>query len=353
MQLTLPPANRILVLAPHPDDESLGCGGTIARYTHGGATAALLVVSDGGALDEQDGKKEEDLAAERTQETRAAAQVLGIQHVSFLGLPDGRLHHHREEMSKAFRQNLVAFTPDLVLCPSPIDGHSDHAAVARVVLQLHREVPGWSLAFYELHTPLRPNLLVDISEKIGVKERAVLCYRRSLFGRPEFFWNTVRGLNESRAFFVHQPGFYEALWITRAPLTDQEVIDWTTFNFRPQPDETLTLPAVKGMDALLAAVKEKTAEVTALQQQLTTSQQRNEELQQQLHAQAAELATRQQDLETRTQELHYLRTHLLTWARQFLRYHLDRRFPVGTRIRAILQRLNRLRRQYTSESLNE
>lgn len=353
MQLTLPPATRILVLAPHPDDESLGCGGTVARYTQGGATAALLVVSDGGALDEQDGKKPEDLAAERAQETRAAAQVLGIQHVSFLGLPDGRLNHHGKEIDKALRQNLVAFTPDIVFCPSPIDGHCDHAAVARVMLQLHREVPGWSLAFYELHTPLRPNLLVDISEVINVKEQAVRCYHRSLFGRPEFFWSTVRGLNESRSFFVHQPGFYEALWITRTPLTDQEVIDWTTFDFRPQPGEALTLPTVKGMDALLAAIKEKTEQATTLQQQLNASQQVNEELQQQLHAQTAALSALHQDLETRTQDLHYLRTHFLTWARQFLRYHIDGWLPVGTRMRAILQRVNRLRRQYTSKSLKE
>lgn len=352
MQTSLPPANRVFVLAPHPDDESLGCGGTIARYTHDGALVSLLVVSDGGALDEQ-GKQEGDLSAVRAQETRAAIEILGVQQVSFLGLPDGQLRRHDKEMHEACSQRLLDFAPDIVLCPSPIDGHCDHAAVARVVLQLHREIPGWSLAFYELHTPLRPNLLVDISAVINVKEQAVRCYQRSLFGRPEFFWRTVRSLNESRAFFVHQPGFYEAFWIARAPLTDQDIVDWATFDFHLQPDEALTLPTVKGMDALLAAVKEKTAEAAALQQQLHTTQQVRDELQQQLHAQTAALASLQQDLDTRMQELHYLRTHLLTWMRQFVRYQLDRWFPIGTRTRVVLQRLNRLRRQYTSRSLSE
>ena len=349
MQLTFPPANRILVLAPHPDDESLGCGGTIARYTQGGTAVMLVVVSDGGALADKSGK-EEPLAVERAQETRAAARILGIQQVSFLGLRDGQLDHHGEEMRKAFHQSLVDFTPDIVFCPSPIDGHHDHAAVARVVLQLHREVPGWSLAFYELHTPLRPNCLVDISAVIALKEQAVLCYHRSLFDRPEFFWGTVRALNQARSFFVHQPGFFEALWITRTPLSDQEVLDWATFDFRPQHDEDLTLFSVKGMDDLLSAVKEQAVRVDALQQQLNAARQASEELQQQL---AAACSSLQQELAIRIQEIHFLKTHFFTWTRQFLRSHFERWFPVGTRTRAMLQRVNRLRHQYTSKSLSE
>jgi len=218
---------------------------------------------------------------------------------------------------------------------------------------LHREVPGWSLAFYELHTPLRPNLLVDISEVIGVKEQAVRCYHRSLFGRPEFFWSTVRALNEARSFFVHQPGFFEALWLTRAPLSDQEVRDWATFDFRPRVSEDLTLSSVQGMDELLAAVREHMASIDALQQQLTAAQHAHAEVQQQLQARTAALSTLQQELAARNQELHHLQTHLPTWARRFFRYQVDNWLPVGTRARAALRRLNRLRRQYTSKSLSE
>ena len=352
MQIAFPSANRILVVAPHPDDESLGCGGTIARYTQGGSTVALLVVSDGAALDDKN-ERATNLAAERIQETKAAARILGVQQVSFLGLPDGRLNQYREAINQAVHQRLVNFEPEIVFCPSPIDGHRDHAAVARVLLQLHREVPGWSLAFYELHTPLRPNYLVDISAVINVKEQAVLCYTRSLFGKPEFFWGTVQALNQARAFFVHQPGFYEALWITRPPLTDQEVIDWTTFDFRAQEGNTLTLSSIKGMDDLLFTVKEKTTEVTTLQQQTSELEHEREELQRQLQEQTATVAILQEDLNARTRELQRLRTHFSTWARQFLRHSLTRRFPVGTPGRTLLQRLNRLRLQYTSKSLRE
>ena len=352
MQIALPIASRIFVIAPHPDDESLGCGGTIARYTQGGATVALLVISDGAALDEKNGNTE-NLTAERIQETQAAARILGVQHVAFLGLPDGQLAQHGETIHKAVNQQLINFTPDIVFCPSPIDGHHDHAAVARVMLQLHREVPGWSLAFYELHTPLRPNYLVDISTVIKVKERAALCYPRSLFGKPEFFWSTVRALNQARAFFVHQAGFYEAFWITRAPLTDQEVLDWATFAFQSQEEDRATLSSIKGMDDLLFAVKEKTAAVVTLQQQLSTLQQAQEDQRRQLQEQAATIAALQQDVYARAGELQYLRAHFSAWARQFLRYHLTRWFPLGTPGRTFLQRLNRLRLQYTSKSLKE
>jgi len=352
MQTALPHANRVLVLAPHPDDESLGCGGAIARYSQEGATVALMVFSDGGALDEQEGK-DEHLAAARAQETQAAAQILGIHQVSFLGLPDGRLDHYRADMRQALQQSLADFAPDLVLCPSPIDGHRDHTAVARVVLQLHRKVPGWSLAFYELHTPLRPNCLIDISSVITIKEQAVLCYHRSLLQRPEFFWQTVRALNQARSFFVHQPGFFEALWLTRTPLSDDEVLDWTTFAFRPQRDEKLTLSTVQGMDDLLAAVKERTTNINAVKEQLNAVQHANEELQHQLHAQAATLSSLQQELERQSQQLQFLQTHFLSWLRQFVRHHVDGWFPVGTHVRTLLQQLNRLRRQYTSKSPSE
>ena len=73
MQIALPAASRVLVVAPHPDDESLGCGGTIANYTRGGSTVALLVISDGAALDDRN-ENATNLAAERIQETKAAAR---------------------------------------------------------------------------------------------------------------------------------------------------------------------------------------------------------------------------------------------------------------------------------------
>jgi LmbE family N-acetylglucosaminyl deacetylase len=352
VEISLPPATRVLVLAPHPDDESLGCGGTIASYTRQGVAVALIVISDGGALDEQSDHAG-DLGAQRAQEAMAAATVLGVSQVDFLGLPDGQLAHYRSELAHAVHQHITRFTPDLILCPSPIDGHPDHAAVARVLLQLHRALPGWTLAFYELHTPLRPNWLVNISEVLPIKEQAILCYQRSLFGRPHFFWETVRGLNQARSFFVHQAGFFEALWVTRAPLTDQEVIDWSTFDFHPQSSEALTLRSLKGVDECLFLLKERSAEAASLKQQQETLQQEKESLQQQLHNQAATLASLQQAFERQNRELQALQHSFTTWARQFCRRYIDRRFPVGTRARAVLRRLNRLRLQYTSKSPSE
>jgi len=352
MQLALPPASRVLVVAPHPDDESLGCGGAITRYVRGGTTVALLIVSDGAALAEENDHAES-LAVERERETKAAAQILGIKQISFLGLPDGRLDQHSETMVQTIDKHLHDFAPEIVFCPSPIDGHRDHAAVARTLLQLHRRVPGWSLAFYELHTPLRPNYLVDVSAVINVKEQAVLCYKRSLFGKPEFFWSTVKALNQARAFFVHQSGFYEAFWITRLPLTDQEVIDWAIFDFRSQDDASSSLTSIKSMDSLLFAVQEKAREVTSMQRQVENFQQECQNSRQQLQEQAAAIAALQQDLHARTGELQYLKTHFSTWSRQFLRYHLTCWFPVGTLGRRLLQRMNRWRLQYTSKSLKE
>lgn len=352
MNMALPPARRVLVLAPHPDDESLGCGGTIALHVQGGAMVALVVVSDGAALAEER-QGQGDLAAERAHETTQAAAVLGIHQVHFLGFPDGYLIQHQEEISTALRRRISDFNPDFVLCPSPIEGHWDHAAVARIMLRLLREMPGWSLAFYELHTPVRPNWLVDISAVLSFKERAILCYPRSLLGKPALFWETVRGLNQFRAFFVHQPGFFEALWIVRAPLTDQEVLDWVTFGFNPRPSEEPTLWTLRGIDELHFAVKEKTTEIQSWRQRVDTLQKEKEKLQRELQAQILAANALQQTTAAKEHELLVLEGSLTMWLRQFGRRSVDRVFPAGSPGRAMINRLNRLRHQYTSKSPSE
>ena len=98
MNVGLPPAQRILVLAPHPDDESLSCGGMIVRYVRDGAVVSLLVVSDGAAIEEPDGYHE-DVVAIRRQELTAAAAILGISQlhdvIAGQGPPDEILEYFK------------------------------------------------------------------------------------------------------------------------------------------------------------------------------------------------------------------------------------------------------------------
>lgn len=116
---------RALVVAPHPDDEVLGCGGLIAFHAERGDTLRALVLSDGAAG--FSGAEREQRAERRTSESRAAAAALGAADVHFLGLEDGRLGASCDLVER-LRAELEAFDPELVYAPSPFEHHPDHLA---------------------------------------------------------------------------------------------------------------------------------------------------------------------------------------------------------------------------------
>jgi N-acetylglucosamine malate deacetylase 1 len=352
VNLGLPPAQRILVLAPHPDDESLSCGGTIVRYVRDGAVVSLLVVSDGAAIEEPDGYHE-DVVAIRRQELTAAAAVLGISQLHELELPDGQLVHHPGRIQEAIRAQLADFRPDLVLAPSPIDGHSDHVTVGRITLQLFRETPGWTLAFYEGLAPLRFNWLVEITEVAPLKEKAIHCYQRSLFQQPTLFWEAFHALNVAKSAFVHRPGLFEALWVLHTPPTDYEIIEWATYGFQPHDNGQPTLRTVQQIDELLFALQEKATTLADVQKRHDALQRENTELQRQLHEQVAVNSALRQTVESRTQGFQQERSQFSLKFPLFLRHHVERAFPTGSPRRAVLDAVKRRIIQYTSKSPSE
>lgn len=352
MNYALPPADRVLILAPHPDDESLGCGGTIAHYTHRRARTKLIVISDGAALAEQ-GRTDGNLVEERGRETTTAAQVLGIQQIEALGFPDGQLRHHTEEICAVLRARIAAFEPELIFCPSPISSHPDHVTVGRLMLQLLREMTGWSLVFYEIHGPLRPNFLIDITDVLALKEKAVLSYYRSLFGHPALFWSAVRSFNLSWSFVTQRRGFFEAFWLVPVPLSDQEVIDWMTFHFTPGT-EALSSPLVlQGLDELLLIVKEKSTEAQHAHQRAEVLQLEVERLLSELRQKEQEAVALRHAVEARNHELSLLERSPTAWAKRFLSWRVHSAFPVGSRARVALRTVKHVWNQCTSKSLRE
>ena len=121
----VPPASgRVVVVAPHPDDEVLGPGGTVARLVSRGAEHVAVAVTDGEAS--HPGRAVE-LRRTRPLESRAAAQILGIRPSAThrLALPDGKV----EARSLARVLARLIRPGDLVLAPWVSDGHPDHAHV--------------------------------------------------------------------------------------------------------------------------------------------------------------------------------------------------------------------------------
>jgi len=314
----------------------------IAHYVRNGAVINLLVVSDGAAIEEPDGQHD-DIVTERFRELEAATTILGIQHLHALQLPDGQLASYTAQIHEEIKKYLTTFHPDLVLAPSPIDWHPDHVTVGRITLQLFRSIPGWRLAFYEVLAPLHFNTLVDITDVASIKEKAIRCYQRSLFQQPHLFWEAFRALNLFKSAFVHRHGYFEALWVLQAPLTDAEVVAWATYEFAlpPNPNVPLTLQFVQEIDQLIFALKEKNLEATNFHQETVTLQREKAELQRQLDEQREIISALQQAAAERSREGQYIQTNAWTRTRHFLQQRLDRAFPDGSNGRQKLRILKR------------
>jgi LmbE family N-acetylglucosaminyl deacetylase/glycosyltransferase involved in cell wall biosynthesis len=190
------PGSRILVLAPHPDDEVFGCGGALARHVAQGAALTVVIVTDGayGVAEEQANA----VRAMRQQESRVAAAVLGYGEPRFLGLPDRGLHYG--EALIGIVQGLLDETQaDLVYAPSLHEMHPDHRSLAMATLEAVRRAGGERrLAFYEVGIPLTPSHLIDITPVLARKAEAVACFPSQLL--QQRYDQHIAALNRYRTY---------------------------------------------------------------------------------------------------------------------------------------------------------
>jgi N-acetylglucosamine malate deacetylase 1 len=195
---------RVLVLSPHPDDETIGCGGSLRRHRRAGDDVHVVFLTSG----EQGGhgRSPEETIALREREARAAARVLGIRHLEFWHLPDGALRTTVPAIRR-LRAVLLSLRPDVIYVPHPHESHPDHRAAYRLVRRAlaHRRGGAPEVLMYEVWTPLqRLDAIVDISDDVDVKLRALRKYRSqcAVVG----FDAAVKGLNRYRGELHSWPG---------------------------------------------------------------------------------------------------------------------------------------------------
>jgi len=178
-------AERVLVLAPHYDDEVLGCGGLLAQLARDGADVWVLFLSDGsGGVEEVEDRAA--YAARRRAESAGALAALGVAHAEHLGLPDGQLDQRVDEVASAIRHACESSQPDLILGPSPLESTGDHQAAFEALFRvlsplragdpLHAALASTQVLLYEVNHPGYPNLLVDVTAELPVLERAMAAY---------------------------------------------------------------------------------------------------------------------------------------------------------------------------------
>ncbi len=219
-------ADNVLVLAPHMDDEVIGCGGTLHRHVLAGARVTVVFMTDGRRGDPdlyQDSalsaaeiaQAETTLVGRRKQEAHRAAQIIGIRKVVFLDGPDGGLDV-TPDLVEALLDDLEATRPDVVYLPSMLDTHLDHWATHRLfheVTRVFSPSPRWRPVYreYEVWTPLLANRLVDISDVFHVKQEALKQYE-SQNARIDYV-RAAEGLSIYRSIYPQRGrGYAEALF---------------------------------------------------------------------------------------------------------------------------------------------
>lgn len=176
----LPAFSRVLVLAPHPDDETIGCGGTLALLAARGARVAVLVATDGEASIGAPFPREE-VAQRRRREAAVACVALGLTDPPVsLGLPDGGLADARAELTAAIAEVAARLRPEVVLTPWLLDRHPDHLVTTRVLVDV--DLPAATEIWgYEAHVPLTPTRAVAIDQVVDRKRAALGAHETAAF----------------------------------------------------------------------------------------------------------------------------------------------------------------------------
>ncbi len=199
------PGERILVVAPHPDDEAIGCGGSILKLIGSGRTVRVLFLSTS--------YRDRSLTETRRTEGDESLEILGVREKRMCDLDFTKPSRVDEEI----RHELETFDPDLVAVPSPVENEHDHL----VVCESYRKVWGEAgsrpkTAYFEIWNPLIPNVVVDVTDCWNSKSRAIQAHKSQNVGG--MYLAAAQGINLYRAALSGIEGYAEAFLLLDQPV---------------------------------------------------------------------------------------------------------------------------------------
>ena len=195
------PNSKILVVAAHPDDEVLGCGGTIARHSDAGHHIQVLIIAEGSTS--RQSVRDRSQAYEHLKALETASQIagsiLGAKGVELLDLPDNRLDSvDRLDIIKLIEDRINHYKPDCVYFHHAGDVNIDHRRLHEAVVTACRPIPGHvvkRLLSFEVpsstewqppgsNMPFQPNWFVDITAQWDRKREALVAYSTEMRDWP-------------------------------------------------------------------------------------------------------------------------------------------------------------------------
>lgn len=180
---------RILVVAAHPDDEVLGCGGTLALHAKAGDLVAAVIACEGESL------RYGDVGVGQKVHTQQAADKLGISDIRLLGFPDQRLDTLTlTEIITPLEKVIRELQPQIIYCHHGNDVNRDHQLLFQALLVATRPTEGCIEAVYSFDTAsstewafprtFAPDTWVDISSTLATKLQAMACYQSEVREYP-------------------------------------------------------------------------------------------------------------------------------------------------------------------------
>ena len=216
---------RILVISPHPDDETLGLGGSVARFVEEGSEVFVLTVS--GHLPPLYSQKDYKTTV---NEAKKAYQVLGVEKSKFLGIPATMVREEPiHELNERITSVLKSYKPNIVFIPF-FDRHIDHRVIFESSLVATRPVgigqniemvaayetiseTHWNAPYIEPN--FSPNLVIDVSNYLSKKIEALKCYESQIsFDEGP---RSIKAISALAQFRGSQSGFEfgEAFYVIR------------------------------------------------------------------------------------------------------------------------------------------
>lgn len=191
--LQIKPDDRVLVLAPHADDETIGCGGFLLKY---GPQCDVVLLTDGRYGDAAVPPAE--MAEIRKKEFEEVMAHYAVRKTQMLNVEDGKLiDRFRDFNTLDFKEY------DYVVMPHPMDFHKDHVAVSCLFKRVCQSRPfNGHIIYYEIwNTLARPTHYVDISDVVEEKKRLINLYRSQV--KNIDYASRILGLNHYRGLRHH------------------------------------------------------------------------------------------------------------------------------------------------------
>lgn len=206
------PANGpVLVIAPHPDDEVIGCGGTILRHAQAGDPTSCVYLTRGEKSKGYSWFTPAQRQAKREQEARNSSHILRISELTFLDGVDGSLADPivTAKLLPQLDAVLKRIRPRVIFAPHANDNHPDHVAAYQMVRQLVGDGLIATVYEYELWSPLFAQVGVDISGQMKAKLAAIRCHDLAMDAFD--YVPTIKGLAAYRSgTLLQHHGYAEA-----------------------------------------------------------------------------------------------------------------------------------------------